>query len=68
MEIAEEGLYHIEVLYHPLPGKSIAAERELLINGERPFAEVEYVVYPRIWADEGPVLVDKNGNQTSLAR
>lgn len=63
VEIKEEGLYHIEVLYHPLPGKSIAAERELLINGERPFEEVEYVVFPRVWADEGPVLVDKNGNQ-----
>ena len=50
------GLYHIEVLYHPLPGKSIAAERGLLINGERPFEEVEYVVFPRVWADERPSL------------
>ena len=63
VEIEQAGLYSIEVQYHPLPGKSIAAERELMINGARPFDEAEYLTFSRVFADAGPVLVDRNGNQ-----
>ena len=63
IEIDRAGLYSIEVDYYPLPGKTIPAERELLINGKRPFNEAELLVFQRVFADAGPVLVDKNGNQ-----
>lgn len=63
VEIEKAGLYSIEVQYVPLPGKSVAAERELTINGVRPFDEAEYLVFPRVFADAGPVAVDKNGNE-----
>ena len=63
IEVEQAGMYNIEVCYHPLPGKSISIERELWINGARPFSEVEYLVFPRIWTDGGPVLVDRNGNE-----
>lgn len=63
IEIDRAGLYSIEVDYYPLPGKTIPAERELLINGKRPFNEAELIVFQRVFADAGPVLVDKNGNQ-----
>lgn len=63
VDIAEPGLYNIEVLYHPYPGKSIAAERELVLNGRRPFVEAEFLSFPRVWTDGGPIIVDKNGNE-----
>lgn len=68
VEIEQPGLYHIIVEYHPLKGKSTAAERELVINGVRPFDEVEYVTFPRVWTDAGPVIIDKSGNQIRPAQ
>lgn len=63
IEVDKSGLYHIEIEYHPLPGKSTDIERELWINGTRPFAEVEYLTFSRVWEDSGPVITDKNGNE-----
>jgi ABC-type glycerol-3-phosphate transport system substrate-binding protein len=63
VQIEQAGLYNIEVQYHPLPGKGVAAEREITINGVRPFTEAEYLTFKRVFADAGPIMVDRNGNQ-----
>jgi ABC-type glycerol-3-phosphate transport system substrate-binding protein len=61
--IEEEGLYNIAVKYYPVPGKNSAIEREILIDGKRPFNEARIVRFERIWKDAGDPLRDNRGNE-----
>lgn len=63
VDVAEAGLYSIEIEYYPVPGRGTAIERELRINGERPFQGAETLVFSRVWTDEGPFLKDTRGNE-----
>ncbi|HBG01927.1 MAG TPA: ABC transporter substrate-binding protein, partial [Firmicutes bacterium] len=63
VDIEEPGLYNIAVYYYPLPGKDAIIERELMINGERPFAGSRFLQFRRMWKDAGPFLVDVLGNE-----
>lgn len=63
-EMEEAGLYNIEIEYYPTAGRRIAIERAILINGELPFQEAEYLSFPRIWGDrEETVRRDRAGNE-----
>ncbi len=61
--IEEEGLYNIAVKYYPITGKNSAIEREIMIDGKRPFNEVRIVRFERIWKDAGDPLKDNRGNE-----
>ena len=62
-EVPQAGLYNIAIEYYPMPGRGVDIERELWINGERPFNNAQYLEFNRVWGDEGPFLVDSFGNQ-----
>lgn len=63
LEVAEAGFYNIEIEYYPIEGRRIAGERSLWINGELPFSEAEYLVFPRLWGDQGEIKKDHLGNE-----
>lgn len=62
-EIKEEGLYNIAVKYYPIQGKNSSIERELWIDGKRPFNEARIVRFERIWKDAGDPIKDNRGNE-----
>lgn len=64
VNIPQEGLYQLEVLYYPVEGKSSAIERMISINGEIPFEEAKFIQFDRLWNNElDEVKVDNQGNE-----
>lgn len=63
VEIEQAGLYNIGIKYYPIEGRGVDIERELWINGERPFDNAQYFKFLRCWGDEGDYIVDSMGNQ-----
>jgi ABC-type glycerol-3-phosphate transport system substrate-binding protein len=61
--LPQAGGYNIEFTYYPVPGRAVDIERAVLINGELPFSGASYLVFPRLWADAGPVTTDGQGNE-----
>ncbi|MEJ6951469.1 extracellular solute-binding protein [Natronospora cellulosivora (SeqCode)] len=61
-QVPESGLYNIVVEYYPLPARSGDIQRDLWINGQRPFAGAQFIEFTRIWGDATEVLVDSQGN------
>lgn len=62
VNIEEEGLYTIRFTYYPVPGKGMDFELAFEIDGAKPFDEAGRVSVPRIWADEGSIEQDNQGN------
>lgn len=60
VQIAEAGVYQIELAYYPLPGKSKDIQLGIMIDGVTPFEEAQRLELSRIWVDE----TDENGNTT----
>lgn len=58
VQIAEAGVYQIELAYYPLPGKSKDIQLGIMIDGVTPFEEAQRLELSRIWVDE----TDENGN------
>ncbi|MCK9524985.1 MAG: extracellular solute-binding protein [Limnochordia bacterium] len=63
IDVPEAGLYNISLVYLAAPGRGASMEQELLINGERPFAEARYLIFHRTFGDGGPTLKDSLGNE-----
>jgi len=64
VNVPEEGLYHISILYYPVEGKSSSIVRSLLIDGEVPFEEAAYLQFDRVWDNElDEVKRDNRGNE-----
>ena len=63
LEIEEAGLYNIEIEYYPPPGRTGTIQRDLWINGERPFQEARYLEFSRVWGDAYEFLTDDMGNE-----
>lgn len=61
--IEEAGLYNLGIKYYPIEGYGVDIERDLTINGERPFDNARYVEFTRVWGDAGPFRVDTVGNE-----
>lgn len=61
-EVHEAGFYNIMVEYHNVESRSINPERTLLINGQLPFQNAQYIAFSRFWADENEVQKDNQGN------
>lgn len=60
--IQEAGAYRIGIEYYPLPGKNKDIVFSVLTDGELPFDEAKSVSLSRIYADDGEIKRDANGN------
>ncbi len=61
--VEEEGLYNLKIKYYPVAGRTSSIERELILNGKRPFSDVQYVRFSRMWSDLSAPRVDSLGNE-----
>ena len=62
VEVPQAGLYNIRLEYLTTESRSVDIERELLINGELPFAGASTLTFSRLWTDSGEVVYDNQGN------
>lgn len=63
VEVLEEGLYEISLLYYPVPGRSASIQRAVFIDGELPYYQLSLVEFPRIWVNAVDVWEqDNRGN------
>jgi len=62
VHVPHAGLYHVELDYMATESRGVDIERELLINGEMPFAGAGTLRFSRLWTDEGEVRRDNQGN------
>ncbi|MEN2984911.1 MAG: extracellular solute-binding protein [Dictyoglomaceae bacterium] len=66
--IKEEGFYNIAIKYYPIKGRNSSIEREIIIDGKRPFNEARVIRFERIWKDAGSPLKDNRGNELRPAQ
>lgn len=62
INIENDGFYNIEIKYTPIKGNYSAIERQLLINGSRPFKELENISFERAFENETEITADSRGN------
>ncbi len=62
-EVAQSGLYNIQIEYYPVPDSGIDIERICYINGEVPFVGADTIVLSRLWGDATEVFKDNQGNE-----
>ena len=62
VEVPQAGLYNIRLDYLTTASRGIDIERELLINGELPFAGASTLCFSRLWTDASEVRKDNQGN------
>ncbi len=62
VNIPQAGFYNIYLNYCPVESRGINIERCLLINGQLPFSDAQYVTLNRLWTDAGEVRQDNQGN------
>ena len=62
INVPKAGLYNLGISYYPVKGRRSTIQREVLINGERPYLEAGYLEFHRIWGDSGPARIDNQGN------
>lgn len=69
-EVAQEGLYQIDLRYYTVAGKNADMEFGLFIDGEIPFFEAEYLSCRRMWRDscEPGSRKDANGNDLTITQ
>lgn len=52
VEIPSDGLYVIELEYHPIAGKASDIERSFRIDGKIPFKESKYLSMTKVWKND----------------
>jgi len=52
INVAQEGLYSLEIYYFPVKGSGSSIETMVLINGSIPFNEARHINVSRIWKDD----------------
>ncbi|MDF2540631.1 MAG: transporter substrate-binding protein [Herbinix sp.] len=50
-DVEQSGMYQINLTYYPYEGKGSTIERIMLLDGEVPYKEANYITFPRIWKD-----------------
>ena len=63
IEVEKPGFYNIQLTYYPIVGRGSDIEREVRINGNRPFKGAGYLSFPRVWADRMQIRIDSLGNE-----
>ncbi len=61
-DIADIGIYNIEIEYYAMPGKMKDIVFSVRTDGNLPFEEAEKISLSRIYADSGEIQRDQNGN------
>ena len=61
-DIRQAGMYNIRIEYLTTPSRGADIEREILINGEVPFAGASTLTFSRLWTDAEEVRKDNQGN------
>lgn len=67
-DIQDAGLYHLQLEYMPAKGNQNNIERNILIDGEILYKEMQYVTFTRIWKDVEGIKQDINGNDIRPAQ
>ena len=62
VQVPQAGLYNIRLDYLTTASRGVDIERELLINGELPFAGASTLCFSRLWKDATEVRKDNQGN------
>ncbi len=62
VNVPEAGFYNLLMDYKTVQSRGVDMEREILINGERPFDGAATITFSRLWTDAGPVRKDNQGN------
>ena len=62
VNVPKAGMYHILLDYLTTASRGVDIERELMINGEVPFAGASTLCFSRLWTDGGEVRKDNQGN------
>lgn len=62
VSVPQAGLYNIRLDYLTTQSRGVDIERELLINGEVPFAGASTLCFSRLWTDASEVRKDNQGN------
>ncbi|BCN29628.1 extracellular solute-binding protein [Anaeromicropila herbilytica] len=63
VNVQEEGLYDMSLLYYPIEGKSAAIQRGIFIDGKLPYKEFSTLEFQRIWVNQTKTWeVDNQGN------
>ena len=60
--VPQAGLYNIRLEYLTTESRGVDIERELLINGELPFAGASTLCFSRLWTDASEIRKDNQGN------
>lgn len=61
-EVPAAGFYTVTADFCVPDGRHTAAERDVLVNGELPFAEAAAVTFKRRWVNSTPIRQDTGGN------
>ncbi len=49
VDVQEEGIYDMSILYYPVEGKSASIQRSIFIDGALPYAQLNLIEFSRIW-------------------
>lgn len=60
--VDKTALYNLEIEYKTEKGTQAAIEREVYINKEKPFKDLQSVIFERTFRDEGEITRDPLGN------
>ncbi len=62
VDVAQEGLYDLSLLYYPVAGKNSAIQRSIFLDGSLPYEELSLVEFQRVWTMDVPTAsADENG-------
>lgn len=67
-DIQDAGLYQLLVEYMPAKGNQNSIERNILIDGQILYKEMQYVTFTRIWRDTEKIEQDIHGNDIRPAQ
>lgn len=68
INIYQSGMYNFSVTYCPDNKKSSDIKIGIMIDGNYPFSEAEYIDLPRFYTDDGDYRTDEYGNQYAASQ
>jgi ABC-type glycerol-3-phosphate transport system substrate-binding protein len=63
VDIPQDGFYQMSFDYYALEGKRSSLLRTVQVDGKYPFMQSKKLEFMRMWAETGPVITDKQGNE-----